>query len=75
MARRLSSVHGQPRSSLAVDPKDGGSRNVGKSLPVDMGSYPRRHEASVLCFYISNSRCVSAGVKLQDCEIRMCCSE
>jgi len=50
MARRLSSVHGQPRSPLTVDPKDGGSRNVGNSSPVDMGSYPRRHEASVICF-------------------------
>ena len=50
MARSLSSVHGQPRTFLTVDPKDGGSQNVGNSLPFDMGPYPRRHEASVVFF-------------------------
>jgi hypothetical protein len=76
MARRLSSVHGQPRSYVTVDRKDGGSRNVGNSLPDDMGSCPRRHEASVVCFYICYSRFVSAGVvRLQNCEIRLCNSE
>lgn len=31
-----------------LDTKDGGSRIVGNSSPVDMGSYPRRHEAPVV---------------------------
>jgi len=75
MARRLSLVYGQPRSSLTVDPKDGGSLIVGNSSPIDTGSYPRRHEAPVVCFYVCNSRCVNAGVKLQNCEIRLCSSE
>ena len=75
MARRLCSVHGHPRSSMTIDPKDGGSRNLGNSLPIDMASYPRRHEASAVYFYICNSRCASFGVKLQNCLIHLYSSE